>query len=117
VDATPWVPRAHGRETTFQQDLEDWDEVALEARRLSAQVAEDLALEGRPAARVAVKVRYVPFETRQRSLTLPQPTGDAAAIADAAVSLLERFDHSRKVRLLGVRGEMVPAPGEIADTT
>ena len=112
VDATPWVPRAHGRETTFQQDLEDWDAVALEARRLSAQVAEDLALEGRPAARVAVKVRYVPFETRQRSLTLAEPTGDAATIADAAVSLLDRFDRSRRVRLLGVRGEMVPPAGD-----
>jgi len=107
VDATPWVARAHGRETTFQRDLEDWDEVAVEARRLSAQVAEDLAREGRPAARVAVKVRYVPFETRQRSMTLPEPTGDAARIADAAVALLERFDRTRKVRLLGVRGEMV----------
>ena len=70
VDATPWVPRAHGRETTFQVDLTDWDEVAGEARRLAATVAEDLRREGRPAARVGVKVRYVPFETRQRSLTL-----------------------------------------------
>ena len=110
VDATPWVARAHGRETTFQTDLEDWDEVAVEARRLSAQVAEDLAREGRPAARVAVKVRYVPFETRQRSLTLPEPSGEATVIADAAVTLLERFDRTRKVRLLGVRGEMVPPP-------
>ena len=24
VDATPWVPRAHGREETYQQDLEDY---------------------------------------------------------------------------------------------
>ena len=32
----PWVPRAHGRETTFQVDLTDWDEVAREARRLAA---------------------------------------------------------------------------------
>ena len=32
----------------------------------------------------------------------------ADAIADAAVHLLSRFDHSRAVRLLGVRAEMVP---------
>ena len=24
VDATPWVPRAHGREETYQEDLDDW---------------------------------------------------------------------------------------------
>jgi len=111
VDPTPYVAKAHGRETTFQRDLDDWDEVAAEARRLSVQVAADLAAEGRPAARVGVKVRYVPFETRHRSLTLASPTGDAEVIAGAAVALLARLDHSRRVRLLGVRGEMTP-PGE-----
>jgi DNA polymerase-4 len=110
VDPTPYVPRGHGRETTFQANLSDWDDVAREARTLAAQVAADIAREGRPAARVGVKVRYAPFETRQRSRTLPEPTGDAAAIADAAVELLARFDHSRAVRLLGVRAEMTPRP-------
>ena len=108
VDPTPWVARAHGRETTFQVDLTDWDEVAAEARRLSQQVAHDIAGEGRPAVRVGVKVRYVPFETRQRSLTLPAPTRDPEVIADAAVELVGRLDHGRKVRLLGVRAEMAP---------
>jgi DNA polymerase IV len=110
VDPTPWVPKAHGRETTFQRDLEDWEQVALEVRTLAARVAEDLAGEGRPAARVGVKVRYTPFETRQRSLTLPEPSGDAAVLADAAVALVGRFDHTRRVRLVGVRAEMTP-PG------
>jgi DNA polymerase-4 len=108
VDPAPWVPRAHGRETTFQVDLTDWAEVAEEARRLAAQVTEDIAAEGRPAARVGVKVRYVPFETRQRSLTLPAPSSDREVIADAAVELVGRLDHTRKVRLLGVRAEMTP---------
>ncbi len=35
VDAEPWVPRAHGRETTFQEDLEDWDRIAEEVRTLT----------------------------------------------------------------------------------
>jgi DNA polymerase-4 len=108
VDPAPWVPRAHGRETTFQVDLTDWAQVAEEARRLAAQVTEDITAEGRPAARVGVKVRYVPFETRQRSLTLPTPTSDREVIADAAVELVGRLDHTRKVRLLGVRAEMTP---------
>ncbi len=108
VDPTPWVPRAHGRETTFQTDIEDWEQVAEEARRLAAQVTADVAGEGRPAVRVGVKVRYVPFETRQRSLTLPAPTSDGQVIADAAVELVSRLDHTRRVRLLGVRAEMAP---------
>ena len=110
VDPTPWVPKAHGRETTFQRDLEDWEEVAREVRRLADRVAEDLAAEGRPAARVGVKVRYTPFETRQRSLTLPEPSRDARVLGDAAESLVSRFDHARRVRLVGVRAEMTPPP-------
>jgi DNA polymerase-4 len=114
VDPTPWVPRAHGREQTVQHDLDDWDEVAGLVRRLAAQVAEDIAAEGRPAVRVAVKIRYVPFTTRQRSRTLPAPETDGVALGEAGVALLEGFDHERRVRLVGFRAEMadpVPSPG------
>ena len=38
VSGEPWVPRAHGRETTFQEDLEDWDRIAEEVRALTRQV-------------------------------------------------------------------------------
>ena len=72
VSAEPWVPRAHGRETTFQTDLEDWDQIAEEVRVLTRRVVEDIDREGRPAARVGLKLRYRPFITITRSLTLPQ---------------------------------------------
>ncbi len=106
VDPTPYVPKAHGREETVQHDLDDWDQVAVLVRRLAAQVAEDIATEGRPAVRVAVKIRYVPFTTRQRSRTLPAPMTDGVALGDAGVALLDGFDHDRKVRLVGFRAEM-----------
>jgi len=106
VDATPWVPRAHGREETFQEDLTDWADVVAAVRALTLRVVEDIDREGRPAARVGIKVRYRPFTTVTRSLTLPEPGNDPAVLADAAVSLLERVDHERPVRLLGVRLEM-----------
>jgi len=106
VDATPWTPRAHGREETYQTDL-TWDLVPGEVRSLTARVVEDIDREGRPAARVGIKVRYRPFITVSRSLTLPSPTNDVTALADAAVSLLDRVEHDRPVRLLGVRLEMV----------
>jgi DNA polymerase IV len=111
VSAEPWVPRAHGRETTFQEDLEDWDRVAEEVRLLTAQALADIDAEGRPAARVGLKLRYKPFFTVSRSLTLPAPSDDLATLADAAVSLLDRVERDRPVRLLGVRLEMVPPEG------
>jgi DNA polymerase-4 len=113
VDPSPYVPRGHGRETTFQHDLTDPAEVAREAERLAAKVLTDIRAEGRPAVRVGVKLRYAPFDTRTRSLTLPEPTFDEAVVTAAALELLGRFDGGRAVRLLGVRLEMAP-PGELA---
>ncbi len=113
VDATPWVARAHGREETFQQDLEEPGVVADAVRALTRRVVEDIDAEGRAAARVGLKVRFRPFTTVSRSVTLPAPTNDPAALEEAAVSLLDRLDErdrDRPVRLLGVRLEMVPPP-------
>jgi DNA polymerase IV len=106
VDATPYVARGHGRETTFQHNQTDWSLVADAVRELAGQVTQDLAAEGRAAVRVGMKLRYAPFETRTRSLTLPDPTRDADRITDAALELLGRFDQARAVRLVGVRAEM-----------
>ncbi|MEO5851769.1 MAG: DNA polymerase IV, partial [Nocardioides sp.] len=111
VDATPWVPRAHGREETFQTDLTTRAELEEAVRRLTARVVDDIDREGRSAARVGLKVRFVPFTTVTRSLTLPAPTNDRRVLADAAVSLLDRVAQDRAVRLLGVRLEMTPPPG------
>ncbi|HEU5045565.1 MAG TPA: DNA polymerase IV [Nocardioidaceae bacterium] len=108
VDPTPYVPLGHGRERTFQENLTDWASVEAEVRVLAGEVVRDLLAEGRPAIRVGLKIRYAPFETRTRSLTLPDPTYDEQLIADAAVTLLGRVDSQRPVRLLGVRAEMTP---------
>jgi DNA polymerase IV len=111
VSAEPWVPRAHGRETTFQEDLDDWDRIADEVRALTRQVKDDIDREGRLAARVGLKLRYRPFITISRSLTLETATNDPDELAAAAVSLLDRVEKDRPVRLLGVRLEMVPPAG------
>jgi DNA polymerase IV len=105
VRGTPWVRRSRSRETTFQTDLEDWEQVRAETAALARRVADDMAGDGRPALRVAVKVRFVPFTTRIRSMTLPGPTTDAATFEAAALEVLDRFRRGRAIRLLGVRAE------------
>jgi DNA polymerase IV len=109
VDDTPYVARGRGRETTFQQNLTDWDQIQAEIRSLAERVAGDLRSEGRPAVRVAIKVRYAPFFTHTRSVTLPGPTTDPGEITSAALTLAGRLDRDRPIRLLGVRVEM-PKP-------
>ncbi|HEY0452341.1 DNA polymerase IV [Actinophytocola sp.] len=105
VVSTPWVARSRSRETTFQEDLVLAADIAAQVSLLARRVAEDVVAEGRPAARVAVKVRFAPFFTHTRSMTLPSPTSDAADLERAALEVLARFEDDRPVRLLGVRAE------------
>ncbi len=111
VDDTPYVPRSRSRETTFQQDLQDWAEVTAEVVRLAGQVTADVIEEQRPVIRVGVKIRYVPFLTRThgRALAVPVPPADEtalkAAIEAGALAALAMFTGRRPVRLVGVRAE------------
>jgi nucleotidyltransferase/DNA polymerase involved in DNA repair len=118
VSAEPWIARGIGHERTFQRDLRTMDEIHEELDRLAEETTEDVRKEGRPAIRVVVKLRLVPFITKTRSVTLPEPTSDAEAIADGARAALARFPAiERPVRLLGVRAEFrdpdaAPAPDD-----
>ena len=111
VDDTPWVARAHGRETTYQQNLTRPEEVAAAIRRLAEQVVEDIRGEDRACARVHLKVRFAPFFTFNRSRKLPEPTFDPGVIAETGIDLLRRLEDARPIRLLGLRAEMVPPEG------
>ena len=111
VDDTPWVARAHGHETTYQQNLTEPDEIAAAIRALTDQVVEDLRREDRPCMRVHLKVRFAPFFTTTRIRKLSEPTFDAETIAATALELLHKLADDRPIRLLGVRAEMVPPEG------
>ena len=139
VDPTPYVPRSHGREVTYQRNLADWAEVAAEVARLARQVAAEVT--DRPVARVVVKVRYAPFDTITHGTALPPgeqlppgapppaagqlalgdpaapggPADDdgerwAATFERAAGAALATFPPGRPVRLLGVRAEFADNP-------
>jgi DNA polymerase IV len=105
VTDEPYVPRGHGREVTFQQNLTDWEQVRAEVGRIARIVAGDVAADGRPAARIVVKVRYAPFFTRTHGRGLAEPTGDPGLIEAAALAALDKFTRQDPVRLLGVRAE------------
>ncbi|HEX6356909.1 DNA polymerase IV [Actinophytocola sp.] len=109
VTGTPYVAKSRSRETTFQENLTALPEITAEVVTLAHRVAADVVGEGRLAARVAVKVRFAPFFTHTRSMTLPAPTDDAARLEEAALTVLGKFELDRPVRLLGVRAEFPDA--------
>ncbi|MEU5694473.1 DNA polymerase IV [Actinosynnema sp. NPDC020468] len=105
VSASPWVARSHSRETTFQVDLTDPEEIREQTRVLARRVAREVAADGRDVVRVAVKVRFAPFLTRVRQVALAVPTRDPAELERAVLVALARFDDGRAVRLVGVRAD------------
>jgi DNA polymerase-4 len=105
VSDEPRVPSGRGREHTFQQDLTDPEDVRRRVAETARETARDVAGEGRSVARVVVKVRFAPFFTATHQATLPEPSSDPAAIEEAALRALERFELGRPVRLIGVRVE------------
>ncbi len=105
VDDTPWVPRGHSRETTYQADLTDPAEIERAALALLDQVLDDVAEDGRGVIGLALKVRYAPFTTKTFTKRIPE-TADRAVVVDRARELIARIAPDRAVRLLGMRAEM-----------
>ncbi|AJW43154.1 DNA polymerase [Rhodococcus sp. B7740] len=109
VTSEPWVARSHSREVTFQTNVADWAIVRDEVAALTSKVLADIEAENRPAVRAALKIRYAPFETHTVSAPIiGAPTFDPEILTSAAVALVDRLDHTREVRLIGVRLEMTP---------
>ncbi|WP_442439596.1 DNA polymerase IV [Pseudarthrobacter defluvii] len=105
VDETPWVARGHSRETTFQRDLTDPEQVGEAVRELAARVLEDVAAEGRPVIGLTLKVRYAPFTTKTYARKIPE-TPDPAEVLARTLDLVAKIEPGRPIRLLGLRAEM-----------
>ena len=56
-------------------------------------------------------MRFAPFFTFTKVRKLQEPTYDVEVIAQTAYELYLALADARPVRLLGVRGEMVPPEG------
>jgi DNA polymerase-4 len=116
VSAEPYRRRSCGRETTFPRNLTTRSELEAQVAALARRVAGDVVAEGRPAIRVTVKVRFAPFFTHTRRVSLEAPTSDATVIERAARAALDRFGSEvgshdgpiRPVRLLGVQATFEP---------
>ena len=100
-------PKSVSRETTFQEDLREWQDIARVLAELSKRVAADLERKGYLARTVGIKLRFEDFHTVTRDRTLEVPTGAALDIRRAAFECLSRVEIRRRVRLIGVRlGEL-----------
>jgi DNA polymerase-4 len=100
---THWEPKSASRETTFQQDTDNWQIIAKNLAELTKEVVEDMKRSGVKGRTVTVKVRFSDFKTHTRAKTLPEPLNSLEEIRKAAFDCLRRVELKQKVRLIGVR--------------
>ena len=105
VDDTPWVPRGHSKETTFQVDIVERSQIEDAARTLLDQVLDEVAADDRPVVGLGLKVRYAPFLTKTFTKKIPS-TSDRDTVIARAMELVAKIEPDRPIRLLGMRAEM-----------
>ncbi|HOJ41775.1 MAG TPA: DNA polymerase IV [Candidatus Syntrophosphaera thermopropionivorans] len=100
---TEFEPKTVSCENTFEKDLDDINDILAELEKLIERLINRLAFQGIMGKNIFIKIKYDNFEVITRSCPLPEPTADRAILYEYAEKLLlSNWDHSRKIRLLGV---------------
>jgi DNA polymerase-4 len=100
---THWEPKSISRETTFQEDVKNWQVIARTLAELTKEVVTDIQDDGYSAKTVTIKIRFSDFQTLTRAKTMADYTDSVEEIRKAAFACLKRIDLNKRVRLIGVR--------------
>jgi DNA polymerase-4 len=101
---TNWEPKSFSRETTFQEDVKNWQIIARTIAELTKEVVFDLTRKGYRARTITLKIRYSDFRTITRACSANEAIMKEDEVRQLAFSCLKRVDLTgQKVRLIGVR--------------
>ena len=100
---THWEPKSISRETTFQEDVKNWQVIARTLAELTKEVVADMQEHGYQTRTVTIKIRFSDFQTLTRAKTISDYTDAEEEIRKAAFACLKRIDLNKRVRLIGVR--------------
>jgi DNA polymerase-4 len=100
---THWEPKSISRETTFQEDVKNWQSIARTLAELAREVVADMRDDGYSAKTVTIKIRFSDFQTMTRAKTMADYTNSEEEIRKVAFACLKRIELNKRVRLIGVR--------------
>jgi DNA polymerase-4 len=89
-------------ETTFNDDLCDYDDLVTHLRQLSEQVAHRLRKADIAGQTVVLKLKTADFKSRTRNRRLDSPTRLADRIFRTGMQLLDKETDGTKFRLIGI---------------
>ncbi len=108
---TSWEPKSMSRETTFQDDVGEWQTIARTLADLTREVVHDMHERQYKAKTFTVKIRFDNFQTLTRAKTLDDYTDTEDIIRKAAFACLKRIELKKKVRLIGMRANNLRSDG------
>jgi DNA polymerase IV (DinB-like DNA polymerase) len=92
-----------GRDTTFEKDLDDEEQILRVLDELAEQVHADVIANGFRFKTITVRIRYEHFDTHTSSKSFSFPTHDNDILRNNAKRLIAPLLRGKKVRLIGVR--------------
>ncbi len=107
IDAAERIARSRSKQVTYRHDLTDPDEICRQIDSLTRDVCAEVFAAGRAASHVGVVVRTASFFTQVKTGKLAEPTTETDRVVERALVVLDRFEITRPVRLLGIRVDLV----------
>ena len=107
-----WEPKSVSNETTFEEDTRDRELLVKTIRKLAESVGRRLRRENYRARKVTLKIRFEPFETHTRQVSVKRPIDTDEEIMRLALGLFDHFSLERRVRLIGVGTGEIVRPGD-----
>jgi DNA polymerase-4 len=107
---THWEPRSMSRETTFEEDVQQWQAIARTLAELAKLVTHDMKKSGYRARTIGIKIRFSDFKTYTRVKTLDAATDSLETVRKVAFECLGRIELKQRVRLIGVRATGLEKP-------
>lgn len=98
----PLDAKSIGNSTTYENNLENEEEIRKALKELSKTVSSRVVAQNMLGFVISITIRYSDFTTFTRSLTLNEPICNDDEIYLKAINLFEKNYNNRPIRLLGI---------------
>ncbi|MBD8389709.1 DNA polymerase IV [Dysgonomonas sp. BGC7] len=96
------IRKSISSETTFDRDIDNVDELAVELDTVAKDAFEDIAKKRFSGRTITLKIKYADFKIITRSKTFSMPVSDYEMFYKTGFDLLKTVDLTPKVRLIGL---------------
>ena len=111
------VARSMGSDRTLKEDVVSRSDICQHLRRSADRIGRRLRRKKFLAGGVRVKLKTSQFQLLTRQCTLAEPSDTASGLYQAAVTLLDKFDHPGPFRLVGLAAHSLvkePEQGQLS---